>query len=191
MIILCADNGIGSCLLALKINLLSNGIKPSHRNIKGMLVANKNRKFKRLKLKNFEMKRLFTRGGDGSAAFDKKCLLIGCGSIGSYVSKAIIDTGITDNITLLDNDNLNIENLARHLCGSQYLLFPKPKSEVLKSELLKHYPAMKCNSIVGNAWEYLLNHCSLINDFDIIWVCVGNTVIEKKDYTTYQRKSHP
>ena len=39
---------------------------------------------------------------------------------------------------------------------------------------------MKCNSIVGNAWEYLLNHCSLINDFDIIWVCVGNTVIEKK-----------
>lgn len=180
LIILCADNGIGSCLLALKINLLSNGIKPSHRNIKGMLVANKNRKFKRLKLKNFEMKRLFTRGGDGSAAFDKKCLLIGCGSIGSYVSKAIIDTGITDNITLLDNDNLNIENLARHLCGSQYLLFPKPKSEVLKSELLKHYPAMKCNSIVGNAWEYLLNHCSLINDFDIIWVCVGNTVIEKK-----------
>lgn len=180
MIILCADNGIGSCLLALKINLLSNGIKPSHRNIKGMLAANKSRKFKRLKLKNFEMKRLFTRGGDGSAAFDKKCLLIGCGSIGSYVSKAIIDTGITDNITLLDNDNLNIENLARHLCGSQYLLFPKPKSEVLKSELLKHYPAMKCNSIVGNVWEYLLNHCSLINDFDIIWVCVGNTVIEKK-----------
>ena len=180
VIILCVDNGIGSCLLALKINLLSNGIKLSYRNIKGMLAANKSRKFKRLKLKNFEMKRLFTRGGDGSAVFDKKCLLVGCGSIGSYVSKAIIDTGITDNITLLDNDNLNIENLARHLCGSQYLLFPKPKSEVLKSELLKHYPAMKCNSIVGNVWEYLLNRCSLINDFDIIWVCVGNTVIEKK-----------
>lgn len=180
LLVLSVNNGSGRCLLALKLNLLSNKIKISKRSIKGILAINKNRKFERLQLRNFEMKRLFTRGGDGNASFDKKCLLIGCGSIGSYVSKAIIDIGITDNITLLDNDNFNVENLARHLCGSEYLFFPKPKSEVLKAELLKHYPAMICNAINENAWEYLLNSYHQINKFDIIWICVGNTVIEKK-----------
>lgn len=180
LIILCGDNGKGICHLALKIDLISNGIKPSKRNIKGILAANKNREFKRYKVNNFEMKRLFTRGGDGSARFDKKCLTIGCGSVGSYVSKAIIDIGITDNITLLDNDRLNVENLARHLCGSQYLLFTNSKSEALKAELLKHYPSMECTSIDGNVWEYLLERCDVLNSFDIILICVGNIVIEKK-----------
>ncbi len=180
LILLSADNGVGPCLLSLKLELLSGGIKPSRRNIKGILAANKSRRFKRFQVRNFEMKRLFTRGGDGTANFDKKCLVIGCGSIGSYVSKAIIDIGITDNITLLDNDTLNVENLARHLCGSHHLYLPEQKSEALKSELLKHYPAMKCNAIEGNAWEYILNHCSMLNQFDLVLICVGNTVIEKK-----------
>ena len=180
LIILSANNGKGPCLLSLKINLLSNGIRLSRRNVRGILAANRSRGFKRYCVRNFEMKRLFSRGGDGTANFDKKCLLIGCGSIGSYVSKAIIDIGITDNLTLLDNDTLDVENIARHLCGSQYLCFPESKSEALKSELLKHYPTMECNAIEGNAWEYLLERYYVLNEFDLILVCVGNTVIEKK-----------
>lgn len=95
-------------------------------------------------------------------------------------AKAIIDIGITDDITLLDNDFLEIENLARHLCGSDHLCLPTSKSEALKLELLKHYPAMKCNSIDENTWEYFLNRCTELNGFDLILICVGNTVIEKK-----------
>lgn len=180
LIILYADNGVGKCIFSLEISLLSYGIKLSRRSIKGVLVANKGRTFKKFKTRNFQMQRLFTRGGDGNACFNKRCLLIGCGSIGSYVGKAIIDIGITDNITLLDNDFLETENLARHLCGSDYLCLPTAKSEALKLELLKHYPAMKCNSINENAWEYFLNRCTELNSFDLILVCVGNTVIEKK-----------
>lgn len=180
LIILYADNGIGECIFSLEISLLTYGIKLSQRSIKGVLVANKGRSFKRFKTRNFQMQRLFTRGGDGNVCFDKRCLLIGCGSIGSYVSKGIIDIGITDDITLLDNDFLETENLARHLCGSDHLCLPTLKAEALKLELLKHYPAMKCNSINENAWEYFLNRCAELNSFDLILVCVGNTVIEKK-----------
>lgn len=180
LIILYADNGVGECIFSLEISLLTYGIKLSQRSIKGVLVANKGRSFKRFKTRNFQMQRLFTRGGDGNVCFDKRCLLIGCGSIGSYVSKGIIDIGITDDITLLDNDFLETENLARHLCGSDHLCLPTLKAEALKLELLKHYPAMKCNSINENAWEYFLNRCAELNSFDLILVCVGNTVIEKK-----------
>ena len=145
---------MGQCIFSLEISLLSYGIKVSRRNIKGILAANQGRTFKRFKTRNYQMQRLFTRGGDGNVCFDKRCLLIGCGSVGSYVSKAIIDVGITDNITLLDNDFLEIENLARHLCGSDHLCLRTSKSEALKLELLKHYPAMKCNCIHENVWEY-------------------------------------
>lgn len=180
LIILYADNGVGECIFSLEISLLTYGIKLSQRSIKGVLVANKGRSFKRFKTRNFQMQRLFTRGGDGNVCFDKRCLLIGCGSIGSYVSKGIIDIGITDDITLLDNDFLETENLARHLCGSDHLCLPTLKAEALKLELLKHYPAMKCNSINENAWKYFLNRCTELNSFDLILICVGNTVIEKK-----------
>ena len=180
LIILYADNGNGKCLLSLEIGLSSYGFKLSRRNIKGILAANKGKTFKKFITRNYQMQRLFTRGGDGNVSFDKRCLLMGCGSIGSYVSKAIIDIGITDDITLLDNDLLEVENLARHLCGSDYLCLPTSKVEALKSELLKHYPAMKCRSIEENACEFILNRCIELNSFDLILICVGNTLIEKK-----------
>ena len=180
IVILYVDNGVGTCFLALKISLTIFKIKPSKKNISSIIMLNQNRNFERLYVENFEMERLFLRGGDGTANFDKKCLLIGCGSIGSYLSKGIVDIGISKNITLIDNDILNVENLARHLCGSRYLCFPGKKSEALKIELLNHYPTMNCVAIDENAWEFILNKHSVINRYDLVLICVGNTVIEKK-----------
>ena len=180
IVILYVDNGVGTCFLALKISLMLFRIEPSKKNISSIIMINKDRKFERLYVKNFEMARLFLRGGDGTANFDKKCLMIGCGSIGSYLSKGIVDIGISKNITLIDNDILNVENLARHLCGSHYLCFPGKKSEALKMELLNHYPTMNCIAIDENAWEFILNKHSVINGYDLVLICVGNTVIEKK-----------
>lgn len=180
LIILYADNGMGKCLFSLKLSLLSNGIKIRQRNIRGVLAANKNRNILRLRTRNFQMKRLFTRGGDGTASFDKKCLLVGCGSVGSYISKAIIDVGITDEICLLDNDVLKDENIARHFCGSNHLLFSTSKVEALRNELLKHYPTLKCNAVNENVWKYILKEISFFNQYNILLICVGNTMLEKK-----------
>ena len=180
LVILYADNGLGKCLFSLEISLLTNGIKVSRKTIKGILATNNNRAFKHLKTRNYQIQRLFTRGGDGKVHFDKKCLLIGCGSVGSFLSKTLIDIGITKDITLMDNDYLQIENLARHLCGSNHLCLPTAKVEALKLDLLKHYPTIKCSSIFENAWEYILNNQAVLNNFNLILICVGNTLIEKK-----------
>lgn len=181
IVILCADNGKGKCLLPLKVSLLSNRIKIALRNVKGVLAANKNREFLRLELRNFQMRRIFTRSGDGVASFEKNCLVVGCGSVGSFLAKSLVDIGIVKKITLVDNDILSVDNIGRHLCGSDYLLTENTsKVNDLRAELLKHYPALDCDVIEDNIWEYLLNEESFFDRFDSIFISVGNTAIEKR-----------
>lgn len=175
------NNGDRKCLFALKINLSTCGIKIAKRNVKGIIAANQGKKFVRLKVRDFQINRLFTRGGDGCASFDKNCLIVGCGSVGSYLSKAVVDIGIVKELTLLDDDVISDENVARHLCGCDYLLTGgTPKVEAVRKELLKQYPTLNCTAMDQNVLEYILNDSSFFNKFDIIFICVGNTAIEKK-----------
>ncbi|NBH36190.1 hypothetical protein D3Z58_22355 [Clostridiaceae bacterium] len=180
VIIICADNGKGKCFFSLRIELVSEDIEYVTENIEEILELNREQKFVYMECKNFQMRRLFTRGGDGNVNFDKKCLVIGCGSVGSYLCKAIVDIGIAKSITLLDNDILSVDNIARHLCGSDHLLFDTYKVEALKRELNKHYPTLECQTINENIWEYILYKVEFFDIFDLIFICVGNTVIEKK-----------
>ena len=180
VMIICADNGKGKCFLALRIELLSGNVDYTMESIEEILELNHEREFLYMECKNFQMKRLFTRGGDGNVNFDKNCLVIGCGSVGSYLCKAIVDIGIVKSVTLLDNDILSVDNIARHLCGSDYLLFDTYKVEALKRELNKHYPTLECQTIHENIWEYILYENEFFDTFDLIFICVGNTVIEKK-----------
>lgn len=143
VVILNADNGIGACLLGIKISLISHGFKISSRNIRGILQANRTKKFTPLSVKDYSMERIFTRGGDGTACFDKKCLLVGCGSVGSFLIKALIDVGITKDIELIDNDIFSEDNIGRHLCGSNVIL-SNNKVQALRKALLGQYPMLNC-----------------------------------------------
>lgn len=51
---------------------------------------------------------------------DARVLVAGCGSGGSQVALQLAMSGIRD-FTLLDNDELEIENVIRHACGRRYL----------------------------------------------------------------------
>lgn len=181
VVVISANSGAENCLIALKINFSTGGIKIAKRNVKGIIAANHGKKFVRLRVRDFQINRLFTRGGDGCVSFDKNCLIVGCGAVGSYLSKAIVDIGMTKELTLVDDDIISDENVARHLCGCDYLLTEEtPKVEAVREELLKQYPTLKCTAINQNVLEYILNDVSFFNKFDIIFICVGNTVIEKK-----------
>lgn len=55
---------------------------------------------------------------------DKKILLIGCGTIGGYVAKSLVQIGAgfgKGNLTLYDPDKLQPGNLGRHILGVKYL----------------------------------------------------------------------
>jgi molybdopterin-synthase adenylyltransferase len=51
---------------------------------------------------------------------DVKVLIAGCGSGGSAVALHLVMAGVR-NLTLLDNDELEVENVIRHICGRRYI----------------------------------------------------------------------
>src|SRR5699024_7868808 len=51
---------------------------------------------------------------------NKKILLIGCGSIGSYMCNELVKAGI-ENIIVVDIDLLKAENIYRHFLGMEYV----------------------------------------------------------------------
>lgn len=76
LIISSFNNTVGDCLLGIKIGKLkSNNVKITRKNIVGVLRANSGRKFEKIQVCDMRMKRLFTRGGDGRAMFDKSVYL--------------------------------------------------------------------------------------------------------------------
>ena len=182
------DNLDGECVFGIRIGeLFSNGIKITKKNIAGILRANSGRGFTKMEIIDLRMKRLFTRGGDGMACFDKKCLFVGAGSVGSYLIKATIEIGITDNLTIVDNDVLTPENIGRHLCGNNYTLSDS-KADAVREALMDKYPALECIAMNKNILEHIINDEEFFKSFDIVFVAVGNTVIEKKIIELYYNK---
>lgn len=186
LIISSFNNTVGDCLLGIKIGKLkSNNVKITRKNIVGVLRANSGRKFEKIQVCDMRMKRLFTRGGDGRAMFDKKCLFIGGGSVGSYLIKSVTEIGISDDITVIDKDILTSDNIARHLCGADKIL-SENKAEAICDYMLEQYPTMRCEGICKNVLEIIDEPANFFGEYDIVFVAVGNCVLEKQFIELYK-----
>lgn len=186
LIISSFNNTKGNCLLGIKIGQLRcNNVKITRRNIAGVLRANAGRKFEKIQICDMRMKRLFTRGGDGRAMFDKKCLFVGGGSVGSYLVKAVIEIGISDDVTILDKDILTSDNIARHLCGATELLSDN-KAEAICNYMLEQYPTIHCEGIYKNVLEIIEQPADFFDKYDIVFVAVGNCMLEKQLINIYK-----
>lgn len=186
LIISSFNNTAGNCLLGIKIGKLkSNNVRITRKNIAGVLRANSGRKFEKIQICDMRMKRLFTRGGDGRAMFDKKCLFVGGGSVGSYLVKAVTEIGISDDITIIDKDILTSDNIARHLCGADKLL-SENKAEAISTYMLEQYPTMRCEGIYKNVLEIIEEPADFFDEYDIVFVAVGNCMLEKQFVKLYK-----
>lgn len=186
LIISSFNNSVGDCLLGIKIGRLkSNNIRITRKNIAGVLRANSGRKFEKIQICDMRMKRLFTRGGDGRAMFDKKCLFVGGGSVGSYLIKAVTEIGISDDITVIDKDILTSDNIARHLCGADGIL-SENKAEAICNYMLEQYPTMRCEGIYRNVLEIIEEPADFFDEYDIVFVAVGNCMLEKRFVKLYR-----
>lgn len=124
-----------------------------------------------------DRRRLFNRGGDGNIISNCRVSISGCGSIGSFLAQVLAELGI-DDFTLIDNENLSSENIARHMCGASDI--GKFKTEAVKEQLIKHYPYMKCKSIPNDISQVLHKSIDTFNECDINFVVVGNKPIEAR-----------
>ena len=100
---------------------------------------------------------------------DMKIIQLGCGSLGSKIITHIARTGLTDNITLIDNDSFNSHNHARHTLTNITSGF---KSEQLSNAISK-FGLVNIKPIVNdirNCIDIIKNNAILIDstaDFSI------------------------
>lgn len=100
-----------------------------------------------------------------------KCLLIGCGSIGSYLFPELIKSGWKD-ITLVDNDILSEENIFRHCLGIEYV--GKYKTVALIEYCQRNLLARNCTSLEEKIEDIVEENSIDLSDYDIIISATGN-----------------
>ncbi|MDR1007183.1 MAG: ThiF family adenylyltransferase [Campylobacteraceae bacterium] len=110
-------------------------------------------------VKRIDRERIFLRGGNKTTSYISrssiKIAIIGCGSLGGSLALKLAKSGIR-NFTFIDYDDLDINNIARHICPMKYL--NKNKVEALQYTILEHFP--DCNIDI--------HHCNATNCLDVL-----------------------
>ena len=111
--------------------------------------------------------------GNETTLLDKKVLLVGAGSLGSYVAKELVKAGVKE-LTIYDSDTLVEENLLRHTVNSFWVGYSKTIG--LKYELEQIHPEIRINAMKENIDKF-----SIIEEMkkaDLILFTVGSSTIQ-------------
>lgn len=83
----------------------------------------------------------------------KRIALIGCGTIGGFLSRLLVQNGAGDGeaLTLIDNDTFLPENIGRHVLGVEYSGLPK--SRAMKASLQRDFPESDIEAVIAPAQE--------------------------------------
>ena len=124
---------------------------------------------------------LLERGGADNSLINKKVSIIGCGSVGGEVAALLAKGGVGE-LTLIDNEGLEADNIYRHRLGGDHLNFiPNSKSgtvtrvykvNAIAAELSGELPYIKINPK-----HVEFNKVTSDNDFlnsDVVIVAVGS-----------------
>lgn len=146
-------------------------------------MAYPNNKVLKLTTEIINKKRLFYRGGDG-IMIDKKVSILGCGSLGGYIAQALTELGVSD-FKLVDNENLKKENIARHICGIDYV--DTNKAKAIKRKLISHYIELKIETYSNDIYSLITNNIEELDDRDIQFVAVGDLALESYIIDRYNK----
>ncbi len=115
---------------------------------------------------------LMTRSNEAiNILTDKKILLIGCGSVGSYIANELVKSGI-ENMMLIDDDHLYEINVFRHLLGLEYV--GQYKCVALQNFLEKNIPDLKILSLVADIEDAVQEGSIEFEDYDLIISATGS-----------------
>lgn len=112
--------------------------------------------------------------GNQIGLLNRKVIVVGAGSLGSYVCEELVRSGVK-NLTIIDFDKFEPENLMRHRLSYGYNSFPKAIG--LSIKLKQIHPEVVVNSIEKYvSGENLLS--IIPSDADMIIFTVGGTDIQ-------------
>ena len=122
--------------------------------------------------------------GNSSLGFNKKVLLIGAGSLGSYVASELVKNGFK-NLTIYDGDSLASENFMRWAYGG--IIKSGNKATNLKFYLESMHPEIVVEAHGKNF--YADDISDQINDFDYIIFTVGSSDIQLNSNRIFKEKN--
>lgn len=178
IIILSFNNGISNCLVSFKMKKLESRYRIIQKKMYAVLYNNQNKRIIHGSVTDLSTSYISKRGGDGLSIFNSKCIILGCGSVGSFTIKALVESGISKNLSIVDNEFLSYANIGRHICDLTDVF--EKKVNAIKKKMTLSYPGIECNAINMNVYDYLDNYLDFINTNDFLFVVVGNENIEKK-----------
>ena len=123
--------------------------------------------------KDFLMSRTNSRS---SLLSNLNVLIIGCGSIGGYLSDLLIKAGC-ENLSLIDPDILKENNIFRHLLGATFVDYSKV--DALSHFFTKSIPHINITPIKSTIEEAIQHKKININTFDFIFSVTGNQNINR------------
>ncbi|WP_238110036.1 ThiF family adenylyltransferase [Yoonia sp. I 8.24] len=112
-----------------------------------------------------------TRNLNGSAPLSNQRLaIIGCGTIGGYLARSLVQLGAGQNANLLlvDHDDIKPENLGRHILGARHLW--RNKAEALKAQLGADFPDVHLEAI----YEQAQRAFDRISSYDLVIDATGD-----------------
>lgn len=148
---------------------------------KGILTANGSKEISQYSVNDLSNTRVFTRGGSGiSNEPNKAAYVVGCGSLGSFISKALSDTGDFSKFILHDNQLLANENIGRHLCGLDCVGYFKSLS--VSARINSSYPAIEIQTLQHSFYQELLGKEEnlLKKNYDVLIIATGDENIEEE-----------
>ena len=122
---------------------------------------------------NWSQNKILNRGSLSHTFKSKNVLIMGVGTIGSVISDILVHEGIKD-ITLIDDDNLEIGNLSSYNLTLNEL--HKSKSEEFSKHLNKINPFSNVKYINGT-FVYDKNETLNYDQFDMIIDCTGENQV--------------
>ncbi len=127
----------------------------------------------------YDSDRIYGRiGKDNMELKTKKVCIIGCGSIGSRVAIGLIEAGI-EQLLIIDPEKLEMDNIARHLCGANSVGLYKVES--VKKQVEQHFPASTIDAINKDVLEVLSEDTKdEILKCDLIISATGERTIERR-----------
>lgn len=133
---------------------------------------------------------LISRGGIFTDIKGKKVLIVGCGSIGGYLTSELIKSGIS-NLTLVDNDKLTAGNIYRHLLGLEYI--GQYKTKAISKHIEKNIPFIKINTFEDKIEDLIENYMLDFEEFDLIISATGNHNMNRwiNEYLEYNNITTP
>ena len=110
-------------------------------------------------------------GFDVEGLLKTKCLILGCGSIGSRVAENLIKTGV-GHLILLDKDVMRAGNVSRHVLGLDSI--SKKKAIALRAHLQRKNVFAKVESLVYDPLTQAQNFERLVVSVDFVVSCLGS-----------------